>query len=100
MHDQHYTAPGVRRYKHLSETVARARFFDRRYPELVAKGFDTERMQRGLVRRFVRSAFADPAHAGNALMFAKRYGLPWLFGVVLWWILLPLRAFSTARKTN
>ena len=76
VNQRRYNPGQYRKFARLSEAIARARFLEKKYPELLAGGFPVSRLRAGLCLMFIRCAFRQNENPFEALFFAARYALP------------------------
>ncbi|MGI9483334.1 MAG: glycosyltransferase family 2 protein [Hyphomicrobiales bacterium] len=84
MNPNRYVEGGYRKYGRFSEAVARVRFFEKNYPELVARDFNLTRLRAGIVYHFFRCIFRPSQKPVEAMVYSLKYAVPLAGALVLW----------------
>jgi hypothetical protein len=96
VNSRRFSEEKYRNFSRLSEAVARARFLEKNYLDLLSRGFDLAKLRLGLCILFLRCAFRVNENAFEALYFAARYGAPALAAGLGLAFVLPARAVRSA----
>lgn len=84
MNPNRYVEGGYRKYGRFSEAIARVRFFEKNYPELIARDFNLTRLRAGIVYHFLRCIFRPGQKPVESMVYFLKYGAPLLGALVLW----------------
>ncbi|SLN63137.1 glycosyltransferase family 2 protein [Oceanibacterium hippocampi] len=90
IHPDRYQSGGYRAYEKFGEWVARARFFENSYPELLARDFNPFKLRAGLALGFLRCMFRHDERPAEAAAYVARYGSQILFSALLWPVYRPI----------
>lgn len=86
-----YNSGEYRSNTRLSEAVARARFFEKNYLELLSRGFNVSQLRWRLCLMFLKCAFRPDERPIEACFFAARYAVPMTAALLGMLIVMPAR---------
>lgn len=90
-----YNEERYRTCPRLAEAVARARFVEKNYLDLLSKGFDVSKLRLGLCLMFLKCIFRLKEHPFESLYYALRHGGPALVAALGMILVLPIRAVQS-----